>query len=117
MQYRNRPYKSRPPVNETIQDKEQPVIQPEPANAQRLPVLYGPDAEQVEEVKIPLPSEEPEQAPAPKRYRRKKPIFDILGRPIGFEDLFLIGLILLLLSEEGMEEDFLPAILIYILLT
>ena len=66
-----------------------------------------------EEVKIPLPNETEAAHDLPADSRYKGPL-SILNR-IGMEEIILIGLIFVLL-HEGVEDEFLLLMLVYVLL-
>ncbi len=69
---------------------------------------------------IPLPNEKeiPDTNDNSSRGKNKFPLMNIIGERIHLEEIILIGLIFLLISEglNGIEDEFLLIILIYILL-
>ena len=75
---------------------------------------YEAPVQMVDSRSIPMPNEEEKTQPMPSR----SPFTTITGflNNISFEDLILIGLILLLISE-GFDDDILILLLVYVLIS
>ncbi len=67
---------------------------------------------------IPLPNEEPLETPGRRDVRRVHPVpfLSFFKKRIGIEEILLIGLLFLLI-QEGINDEFLIIILLYLLFT
>ena len=85
-----------------------------PAEHRHNTIEYHVPVQMVDSRSIPLPNEEEKKLPERSKFSMPS-IFGFI-KNINFEDLILIGLIILLISEE-VDDDILIILLVYILLT
>lgn len=72
-----------------------------------------------EPIRIPLPNEkeaEPDEVRMKPKHRKKSSLLDLFQGHIDMDEIILLGLIVVLL-DEGIEDDFLLVMLIFLLLT
>lgn len=103
MPYKSYPgnYRRRPGLNLDIHPKDNPADK---------------RSESIEAASIPLPNILEEEAPRESPMQsRKKPILDFFKDHIQLEDIILIGLVLLLINE-GIEDEMLIILIVYIFL-